>query len=185
MRKVIASVYTTLDGFIDDPHLWSLKYWTDEAAAYSHDQLFASDALLMGRVTYEGFALAWPGRTGEFADRMNDMPKYVVSSTLDKADEWHNTSVIPGGEVTETVAELKRRPGRQMLIYGCGRLTDTLMEHGLLDEYRIWVHPRILGRGRRLFREGTDARLRLLDTLRFDSGVVVLSYAPQDPSPTT
>jgi dihydrofolate reductase len=178
MRKIIASTYATLDGFIDDPHLWSLKYWSDEAGAYASDLLFSSDAVLMGRVTYEGMAAAWPARSGDpFADRANSIAKYVVSSTLEKA-EWNNSTIIRGEDVVTEVAALKRQPGANIVIWGCGALTDTLMEHGLLDEYRIWIHPVIRGGGQRLFREGTEATLELTDTITFGPGVVVLTYRP-------
>lgn len=178
MRKIIASTNATLDGYIDNPHLWSLKYWNDESAAYAKDLLFSSDALLLGRVTYEGFAEAWPAMTDEggFADRMNGMPKYVVSTTLEKA-AWNNSTII-GDDVVERVAELRRQPGGNILIYGCGRLTDTLRENGLLDEYRIWIHPVVRGEGQRLFAEGTVADLELVDAPVFSSGVVVATYRP-------
>jgi dihydrofolate reductase len=179
MRKIIASTYATLDGFIDNPHLWSLGYWCDEAAAYARDLLFASDALLLGRVTYEGFAQAWPSMTDEggFADRMNALPKFVVSTTLD-AGGWGDTTIIGGDDLAERIAKLKDQPGQDILSYGCGRLSDALLEHGLLDEIRIWVHPVVTGAGQRLFREGTTATLELLDTHRFPTGVVVHSYRP-------
>ncbi|MBC6462232.1 dihydrofolate reductase family protein [Actinomadura sp. HBU206391] len=178
MRKIIATTYTTLDGFIDNPHLWSMKYSNEEAQAYAVDLLFGSDALLLGRVTYEGMAAAWPSMGGNpYADRANSMAKYVVSSTLEKA-EWNNSTIIPGDDLVTEVTRLKQQPGQNILIWGCGRLTDTLMEHGLLDEYRIWVYPVILGKGERLFREGVEATLRHEDTTTFSTGVVVLTYRP-------
>ncbi|MFC7640410.1 dihydrofolate reductase family protein [Streptosporangium lutulentum] len=127
MRKIIASTYATLDGYIDNPHLWSLDYWSDEAARFAKDQLFSCDGLLMGRVTYEGFAASWPERTGDpFSDRINSMSKYVVTSTLEKAD-WNNTTVIPGDDLVKRVTELKEQPGQDILMYGIGNLTDGLM----------------------------------------------------------
>ncbi|GAA2113732.1 dihydrofolate reductase family protein [Actinomadura alba] len=177
MRKIIASTYATLDGYIDNPHLWMMQYGTEEAQKYSFDLLMGSDAVLMGRVTYEGMAQAWPERGGDpFADKANSMAKYVVTSTLEKAD-WNNTTIIPGNDVVAAVTELKRQPGDDILIWGCGRLTDTLMEHGLLDEYRISVYPVIKGEGQRLFREGIEATLELTDTTVFGQGVV-LTYRP-------
>ncbi|GAA3507538.1 dihydrofolate reductase [Streptosporangium album] len=179
VRKIVASTYATLDGFIDNPHLWSLQYGTEEYLAYAYNLLFSSDALLMGRVTYDGFAQAWPAMGGnDYADRMNGLPKYVVSSTLEKADEWNNSTVIAGDDLVGAVTELKQQPGQDILMFGCGRLTDALMEHGLLDEYRIWVHPVVRGEGQRLFREGAEATLELLDTTTFSSGVIVLTYRP-------
>ncbi|MDP9842367.1 dihydrofolate reductase family protein [Streptosporangium lutulentum] len=178
MRKIIASTYATLDGYIDNPHLWSLDYWSDEAARFAKDQLFSCDGLLMGRVTYEGFAASWPERTGDpFSDRINSMSKYVVTSTLEKAD-WNNTTVIPGDDLVKRVTELKEQPGQDILMYGIGNLTDGLMAGGLLDEYRIWVHPEIRGEGQPLFREGVKAKLKHLGTRTFESGVVILSYQP-------
>ncbi|MEO3855632.1 dihydrofolate reductase family protein [Acrocarpospora sp. B8E8] len=179
MRKIITSTYVTLDGFIDNPHLWSFDYWSDEAAQYAHALLFASDILLMGRVTYEGFAAAWPGRAGadDFADRINAMDKYVVTSTLDKAD-WNNTTIIPSDDLIAEVTRLKEQPGGDILIYGCGQLTDALRESGLLDEYRLWVHPVSVGAGQRLFREGTKAAFTLANTETFASGLTILTYQP-------
>lgn len=177
MRKVIASVYTTLDGYIDNPQNWSLKYWDDDYSEYGSRLLYGSDALLMGRVTYEGFNASWPSRTGEFADRINAMPKYVASTTLDGELEWNAT--VLKGDVARAVAELKEQPGGDLLIYGTGRLTDTLMEHGLLDEYHIWVCPDVIGQGEPLFRPGTRATLAHAGTTTFGSGVVVLNYRCQ------
>ncbi|MER6945264.1 dihydrofolate reductase family protein [Nonomuraea sp. NPDC000554] len=176
MRRVIATVYTTLDGYIDNPQEWSLSHATEDSGAFGFDLLRGSDALLMGRVTYEGFSQAWPSVPGEFADRINGMPKYVVSSTLGEVG-WNAT--VLKGEVADEVAALKRQPGGDILMYGTGRLTDTLMEHGLLDEYHIWVYPVIKGKGDPLFRPGTRATLTPSGTRTFSSGVVVLSYRPQ------
>jgi dihydrofolate reductase len=178
MRKVIASTYVTLDGYIDNPHLWSLEYGSEETAGYAKDLLFGADALLLGRVTYEGFAQAWPSMTdgAGFADRMNGMPKYVVSATLASAS-WNNSTIIREN-VADAVAQLKRQPGGDILTYGCGRLTDTLRAHGLLDEYRLWFHPVLRGEGQRLFGKGTRATLELLDTTTFATGVVVHTYRP-------
>ncbi|MGI8329189.1 dihydrofolate reductase family protein [Actinomadura scrupuli] len=180
MRKIIASTYATLDGFIDNPHLWSMQYSNEEAQAYALDLLLGTDALLLGRVTYEGMAQAWPSMGGNpYADRVNSIPKYVVSSTLEKA-EWDNSTIIPGDDLITEVAALKEQPGGNIMIWGCGRLTDSLMEHGLLDEYRIWLCPVILGTGERLFREGTEATLELIDNTTFDTGAVVLTYRPSN-----
>src|SRR5262245_11725498 len=106
MRKIITSTYVSLDGFIDNPHLWSLDYWNEEAGEYAMDLLFASDILLMGRVTYDGFAQAWPERSGDpFSDRINAMDKYVVTSTLDTAD-WNNSTIISGDDLVAEVSRL-------------------------------------------------------------------------------
>lgn len=175
MRKIIVSTYVSLDGVIEAPEKWSLKFWNDEHAKYAHDQLFASDALLMGRKVYKDFAASWPSRRNEFADRMNGLPKHVVSTTLEEA-EWNNSTIIKEN-VAEEVSRLKEQPGQDILMYGSADLMHTLMEHDLIDEYRIWVHPVVLGSGKRLFRDESETKiLRLVDTTTFSSGVVLLSY---------
>ena len=175
MRKIIVSTYVSLDGVIEAPEKWSLKFWNDEHAKYAHDQLFASDALLMGRKVYKDFAASWPSRRNEFADRMNGLPKHVVSTTLEEA-EWNNSTIIKEN-VAEELSRLKEQPGQDILMYGSADLMHTLMEHDLIDEYRIWVHPVVLGSGKRLFRDESETKiLRLVDTTTFSSGVVLLSY---------
>lgn len=184
MRKVIVSTYVTLDGVMDQLE-WVGQFRNEELGKYARELLFASDALLMGRETYEGFAPAWSSRTaaddgpGEegFVDRMNDLPKYVASRTLEESLEWNATLIK--GDVAEEVSRLKQQPGKDILMYGCGPLARTLMEHGLIDEFRMWVHPVFWGRGERLFNgEGDKTFLRLVDTTTFSSGVVILSYQP-------
>jgi dihydrofolate reductase len=175
VRKIIVSTYVSLDGVIEAPEKWSLKFWNDEHAKYAHDQLFASDALLMGRKVYKDFAASWPSRRNEFADRMNGLPKHVVSTTLEEA-EWNNSTIIKEN-VAEEVSRLKEQPGQDILMYGSADLMHTLMEHDLIDEYWIWVHPVVLGSGKRLFRDESETKiLRLVDTTTFSSGVVLLSY---------
>ncbi len=179
MRKVIVSEYVTLDGVMEEPGTWSFQFWNDEAAKFKFDELFASDALLLGRVTYQGFAKAWPSMTDEqgFADRMNSLPKFVVSTTL-KEVEWNNARLMKGN-IAEEVSKLKQQPGQDILVSGSGELVHTLMQHDLIDEYRLMVHPVVLGSGKRLFRDGSDTTvLRLVDTKTFSSGVVVLTYQP-------
>lgn len=183
-RKVIASAYVSLDGVIANPHLWMLSYMTEEGQRYALEQLFDSDALLLGRETYEGFAQAWPSMPRDeagFADRMNSLPKYVVSTTLKRAD-WQNSTII-AGDVAKEVAELKQRPGKDILMYGFGRLARTLLENDLIDELRFWVHPVLVGEGRvedgdLLFRTGGAANLDLAGQTVLSSGVVVLRYRP-------
>jgi dihydrofolate reductase len=179
MRKVVATEYLTLDGVFQEPGQWSFPFWSDEAAKFKFDELFASDALLLGRLTYEGFAAAWPSMTDEqgFADRMNGFPKYIVSSTLDKP-EWNNSTVIKGN-ISEEVEKLKEEPGQDILLAGSGQLVEALMRDDLIDEFRFMVHPIILGSGKRLFRNGIEKQvLKLVDTKPFSSGVVVLTYEP-------
>lgn len=185
MRKIIASTYVTLDGFIDNPHLWSMEHLTEESGAYAMNLMLGTDALLLGRVTYEGMAQAWPSRSGDpYSDRVNSIAKYVVSTTLEQADVdkagWNNSTLVPGDDLITEVAALKEQPGENIMIWGCGRLTDALMEHGLLDEYRIWVCPVILGTGQRLFREGVKATLELVDNTTFRTGAIVLTYRPSN-----
>ncbi len=181
MRNVVLSEYLSLDGVMENP-AWTVPYWSDAIAKYKYDELFASDALLMGRVTYEGFAAAWPSMNDEqgFADRMNGLPKYVATTTLTNFT-WNNARALDG-DVAAAVRALKEQDGQNILIYGSAALAQTLRQHGLIDEYRLMIHPVVLGGGKRLFQEGSDtSALRLTDTQTFDSGVVVLTYAPTPP----
>ncbi|WP_101295973.1 dihydrofolate reductase family protein [Halegenticoccus soli] len=178
-RNLIVSEFLTLDGVMEAPEKWSFQFFSEEQQTYKHDELFASGALLLGRETYETFAAAWPDREDEsgFADRMNSLPKYVVSTSLEEA-EWNNSTIIDG-DVTEAVATLKQEDGQDILVNGSGELVDTLVEHGLVDEYRLMVHPVVQGSGTRLF-AGVNGptTMRLVDTETFSSGVVVLTYEP-------
>ena len=176
MRKLVESTFVTLDGVISEPQSWSPPYWDDEHAAYARKLLFAADALLLGRATYEAFAQAWPERSGdEYTDRINSMPKHVASRTLSEAT-WNAT--IIQGDVAEAVAELKQAPGENILKYGTGELDRTLLANGLIDELHFWVFPVLAGSGQRLI-EGIETRhLKLVETTRFGSGIVVLTYTP-------
>jgi dihydrofolate reductase len=177
--RLVATEYLTLDGVMEEPGEWSFDFWSDESAKFKFDELFASDAQLLGRVTYEGFAKAWPTMEDEggFADRMNNMPKFVVSNTL-KDPTWNNTRVIKGN-VVEEIKTLKQQPGRDLLLAGSARLFNTLMQLDLIDEYRFMIHPVVLGKGKRLFAEGGDKTiLKLTDKKTFGSGIAVLSYEP-------
>ena len=177
MRNLIVTEYMSLDGVMEEPGTWSFPFWNDEAAVFKYEELFASDALLLGRVTYEGFASAWPTMTGtgDFGERMNGIAKYVVSSTLDEAT-WNNSQIIKGN-IAEAVAALKQQPGQDILIAGSAQLVHLLMQHDLVDEYRIMLHPIVLGSGKRLFREGSDTRtLKLADTKTTSTGVTILTY---------
>ena len=132
---------------------------------------------MLGRVTYEGFAKAWPSREGEFADKFNTMPKYVVSSTLEEP-EWNNSTVLKG-DVTEEVAKLKQEQDGEIVVHGSPRLVQTLLEHGLVDELRLMVFPVVLGTGKRLFGETSDKKpLRLVDSKVVGDGVAILVYRP-------
>lgn len=177
-RRVVASTYVTLDGYIDEPGKWSFPFWSQEASDFKARELFASDALLLGRITYEGFAAAWPTMegTGDFGARMNGMPKYVASRTLDTAT-WNAT--IIKGDVAEAVGRLKQQDGGDLLIGGSGQLIDYLSGHDLIDEYRLMVHPIVLGGGeKRLFRHAPRRTLELVDNVTFPTGVTVLTYHP-------
>jgi len=180
MRKVILSSYVTLDGVMEAPNEWSFQFWNDELAKFKYDELFASDALLIGRVTYQGFAAAWPTMegTGEFGERINGMPKYVASTTLTET-EWNATLIA--GDVAEAVAALKQQPGQDILVWGSADLARTLMQHDLIDEYRLMVYPVIVGKGKRLFKEGIGATtLTLVGTQTTDTSVVILTYRPAE-----
>ena len=178
MRKLIVSMFMSLDGVMESPHEWSFPFWSDEVGAFKQDELFAADTLLLGRVTYEGFAAAWPSRTDEdgYAERINGLPKFVASTTLTET-AW-NASVLPS-DVAAEVSALKRQPGQEILVFGSADLVHTLMPHDLVDEYRLMVFPVVVGGGKRLFRDGADRKvLRLTESKTFRSGVVVLSYQP-------
>ena len=175
--KLIESTFTTLDGVISDPQVWGSAYWNDEHFNYSQKLLFSSDAMLLGRKTYEGFAESWPQRKGdEFSDRFNAMPKYVASRTLREAT-W-NASILQG-DAAEAVAELKKRPGGSLLKYGTGEFDRALASHRLVDEYHFWIFPEVLGKGDRLFDSIDAMSLKLLDTTTFSTGIVVHVYAPK------
>jgi dihydrofolate reductase len=181
MRRIVATEYVTLDGVMDEPGHWSGPFFNDEAAKFKYDELFASDALLLGRVTYEGFAKAWPTMkgTGDFGERMNGMPKYVVSTTLQNP-EWTNAHVI-SANVVEEIGRLKEEPGQDLLLAGSGKLLHTLMEHDLVDEYRLMLHPIVIGDGKKLFENETLMKtLRLVETKPLASGIVILTYHPAE-----
>jgi dihydrofolate reductase len=186
MRKIINSTYITLDGAVEDPHLWpSVGDSGGEADAVQWELLQACDAVLMGRRTYESFAAVWPTRSGDpFSDRINAMPKYVVSTTL-RDPAWTNTTVIRD-DVPGELARLKRQEGGHVVQYGVGPVTHTLLEHGLLDELRLWVYPLILGRGGPAaphFLRCPTTRLRLEGSTGMPNGVTILRHAvrPADP----
>jgi dihydrofolate reductase len=190
MGKIIVSEFITLDGVIEAPggedslgerSGWSIPYFSEETAKFKLDDLLASDALLMGRATYQIHAAAWPSMTDEegFADRMNSLPKYVVSTTLEKV-EWNDSRLIRGN-IPEAVKKLKQEIQRDILIDGSGELVNLLMQHDLIDEYRLLVHPVVVGKGKRLFREDSQKKeLRLIEARAFGTGVVALTYQPTE-----
>ena len=158
---------------------WSFEFERgEEGDRFKLDETLQSEALLLGRVTYQGFAEAWPSRTGEFADKFNSMPKFVVSTTL-KDPEWNNTTVVKGN-VAEEVSKLKEQPGGDIVIHGSARLVQTLLEDDLIDEYRLMVFPIVLGSGKRLFGDtGKATTLKLVDSKTVGAGVVILTYQPE------
>jgi dihydrofolate reductase len=188
MRKVVAAEYVTVDGVMTDPGGtgeieqggWSNPYFNDELASRHTEQLLASDALLLGRVTFEGFAAAWPSMEeteGEFAVRMNALPKYVASRSLKEPLPWNGT--LLKGEPAEEVAKLKEESGGDLLICGSGALVNVLHARGLIDEYRLMVFPVTLGVGKHLFGRGNGTQnLKLSDAKTTGTGVALLTYVP-------
>ncbi len=186
MGRIVVTEFVSLDGVVEAPGGgetfkhggWSFEISRgDEGDKFKLDETMSSDALLLGRVTYDGFAAAWPTRDGEFADKFNTMPKYVVSSTLEDP-EWNNTTVL-SGEVAEEVAKLKQQQDGDIVVHGSPRLVQTLIEHDLVDEFRLMVFPIVLGSGKRLFGETTDKKpLQLVDSKVVGDGVMILVYRP-------
>lgn len=187
MGKLVVTEFISLDGIIEDPGGaegyehggWSFKSPAPDGDQFKFDELMASDAQLLGRVTYEAFAAAWPTLTDEagFADKMNAMPKYVVSTTLAEAT-WNNTTII-SGDVAEQVAKIKEQYEGDVLVAGSALLIDTLRAAGLVDEYRLMVHPVVLGRGKRLFQEAAGAAdLELVETRAVGPNVLLQTYRP-------
>src|SRR5262245_36863339 len=184
MARIVVSEFVSLDGVMEDPggaESYRHGGWTfqfdrgEEGDKFKMDEVLDAQALLLGRVTYEGFAAAWPQREGPFADKFNSMPKYVVSSTLEKA-AWNNSTVLRG-DVVEEVSKLRRAPEGDILVNGSRMLAQTLIEHDLVDELRLMVFPVVLGTGKRLFGDTSDKkRLRLADSKVVGDGVAILVY---------
>jgi dihydrofolate reductase len=168
-----------LDGRVDDLREWAVGYDDEEAVAYHTELLAHSDALLLGRKTYEIFAATWPALSGRlsYVDQLNSMDKYVASNTLKNLD-WNNSQLIEG-DVAAAVAALKQRPGQDLVMYGCRDLMHALQTHDLIDEYRILVHPVLLGTGRSFLGEGAKrVNLTLVDAKVTPPGLAVLTYEP-------
>jgi dihydrofolate reductase len=186
MGKIVVTEFVSLDGVMEDPGGsenfahggWSFKVDRgEEGDRFKLEEAFAADALLLGRVTYEGFAEAWPAREGEFADKINSMPKYVVSTTLEHP-EWTNSTVL-GGDVVEAVSRLREDSDQEIVVHGSARLAQTLLEHDLVDELRLMVFPVVLGSGKRLFGETQATKpLHLVDARTVGAGVQILVYRP-------
>jgi dihydrofolate reductase len=178
MRKIIEHTLVSADGVFEDPQNWGLGNFQDDA--YLRDglgQLLGCDAMLMGRRTYELLAKAYPSRTDPWAVRLNAMPKYVFSSTLETAG-WENSTVVRGDVVAEAT-RLKRQDGRDLLIWGHGLLAETLLKQHLVDVLDVSIYPVVAGSGKGLCRDGQNAELRLVSTMTFSKGIVKLSYEPR------
>ena len=186
MGRIVVTEFVSLDGVMQDPggdSGWKHAGWTfeieqgEEGADFKLEEARNSEALLLGRVTYQGFAKAWPSVEGEFGDKFNNMPKYVVSSTLEKGD-WKNTTVLRG-DVVKEVSKLRQKPGGDIVVHGSAQLVQTLLEHDLVDELRLMVFPVILGSGKRLFGDTTDKKtMRLIDSRTVGKGVTILVFEP-------
>ena len=186
MGRIVVTEFMSLDGVIEDPGGaedfrhggWSFEISRgDEGDKFKLDETMSAEALLLGRVTYEGFAEAWPSREGEFADKFNTMPKYVVSSTLEEP-EWNN-SIVLKGDVAEEVGKLRQERDGDIVVHGSAQLVEALVEGDLVDELRLMVFPVVLGSGKRLFGATSDKkRLRLVDSKVVGDGVTILTYAP-------
>jgi dihydrofolate reductase len=173
---VVESTLVSADGVIGEPHTWTGEHFGDEAVAHALERLAHSDAMIMGRHTYELFSDIWGSPDNDYAAAIYEMRKYVFSSTLQRAD-WNNTEVVRG-DVEATVRELKRQEGQDIVLYGHGPVGEALLDADLLDELHLWIHPVFVGQGTQLFREGAKTELKLKATKSTQTGVVILSYEP-------
>jgi dihydrofolate reductase len=191
MGRIVVTEFVSLDGVVEDPGGsedfkyggWSFEFDRGpEGNEFKLDETRASAALLLGRVTYEGFAEAWPSREGEFADKLNSMPKYVVSSTLTQP-EWTNSTVLQGDDLVGAVSKLRQEIDGDVVVHGSAQLAQTLIAHDLVDELRLMVFPVVLGTGKRIFGDpGEKKTLRLVDSKVVGDGVVILTYAAAPPA---
>lgn len=187
MGRLVVSEFVSVDGVMEDPGgaegtvggAWA-RGLTEQAGQFKFEEVISAEALLLGRVTYEGFAAAWPSMKDEggFADKMNGMPKYVVSKTLDKA-EWNNSTILRG-DVFQEISKLKRKNGGDVLVNGSAQLVAGLMEHNLVDEFRLMVFPVVLGKGKRMFQEGLDRTALKMTEVKSMGGVVTLILHPAE-----
>jgi dihydrofolate reductase len=185
MRRIVVTEFMSLDGVFEAPgpdgsgykyEGWTMNYGNEEFMKFKNEELQAADAQLLGRITYEAFAIAWPKMEGdEFGKKFNSMKKYVVSKTLKKAD-WNNSEIIKK-DVAKEIAKLKEQKGKDIIVYGSGQLVSFLLQQGLVDEYRILVYPVVLGMGKRLF-DKSYAKLKLIEATPFKTGLVALRYEP-------
>ncbi|MBZ0306017.1 MAG: dihydrofolate reductase family protein, partial [Anaerolineae bacterium] len=171
MRNIVVTEFVSLDGVMENP-AWTFPYWNDEIAAFKGEETSAGESMLLGRVTYQGFAAAWPESKDEGAPYFNNTRKYVVSTTLNTV-EWNNSTLIKDN-IIEEIAQLKQQDGSDIVVHGSATLVQTLVQHGLVDRIRLLVYPVVLGKGKRLFQDGTAATFKLVETRSFDSGVAAL-----------
>lgn len=193
MRKVVVTEFLSLDGVMESPHEWHFPFFDDEAGMFKDEELRETDALLLGRTTYQMFASAWPERgrdmTGQpeptdetsedlFTDRFNWLPKYVVSDTLQEADAtWTHSHIIRGERMADEIRALKEQDGKHIYIHGSGKLIESLVPTGLIDQYNLMVHPIVVGKGQRLFPEGfPETTLELAETRTYPKGIITLIY---------
>lgn len=184
MRKIIVGMFMSLDGVYQGPGPsdqfeyagWTMPYFNDEVGGYIGSRVATADALLLGRNTYDSFAATFAPQSGGMADVMNNMPKYVVSTTLKSAD-WNNTTLI-NDNVAEAVRQIKAQPGQDISISGSGTLVQSLLQHNLIDELSLLVYPVVLGTGKRLFPDGWKTDLKLIESRSLGTSVVLLRYEP-------
>ncbi len=176
MRKIIVAAEVSMDGVVNNPEMFPeiFKYHIEDVQEYLDNLLYSSDALLLGRLTYEGFANVWPTRTGKMADYINKMPKHVASRTLKEPLSWNSTLIQ--GDVVEELRKLKQMDGRDMVQYGVGELTQTMLDHGLVDRFQLLVFPFTFGKGGRWF-DGMDIkRFKLIECKTYKSGAILMQY---------
>jgi dihydrofolate reductase len=183
MRKIVAGLFISLDGVFEAPHEWHFPYFNDEMGAAVDAQISGTDAMLLGRVTWEEFASFWPDQSEDeidIAGHMNNTPKYVVSTTLDSVDAWQNSTLVKG-DFVEEITKLKQQPGKNIGMSGSGTLIRSLLREGLLDELHLLIHPIAVGSGKQLFPGGSEQTpLKLIDSKTFSTGVIYAIYAPAD-----
>jgi dihydrofolate reductase len=180
VRKIVATLFISLDGVIEAPIEWTSEYMDDEVGQEISSQMAERDAMLLGRRTYQEFAAVWPGRGTQdpIAAGMNNQPKYVVSTTLDNVDDWQNSTLV-GVNVLDELGELKQQPGKNIAIIGSASLTRSLLQHGVIDELVLLVYPIVVGKGQRLFDDyGDRLPLKLGQSKAFGTGFVKLVYTP-------
>lgn len=183
MRQIVAGTFVSLDGVMEAPHEWHFPYFDDAMGKAVDEQVAAADAMLLGRVTYQEFASYWPHQADDTdgADFMNSMQKYVVSTTLQRVDEWQNSTLIDGANFVAEIQRLKAMPGKNINVVGSARLVQSLLRENLLDELRLLMHPIVVGGGKRLLEGDTgQVPLKLVDSQTFDTGVHYLTYVPAD-----